>query len=128
MKIVVNAVRLMGELDFLASLTDCVAEVDRSLPEPQRAVTRVVFTPRDLQARAWFKQQALEAGFAVREDAVGNTFVRWDGSAPELAAIGTGSHTDAIPYAGMYDGTVGVLGGLEALRSLREAGFVPRRS
>ncbi len=128
MKVSVNTARLMRGLDDLASLTDCVAALDPSLPQPQRAVTRVVFTARDLQARAWFKQQALEAGFAVREDAVGNTFVRWYGSAPELAAIGTGSHTDAIPYAGMYDGTAGVLGGLEALRALKEAGFAPRRS
>ncbi len=55
-------------------------------------------------------------------------FIRWQGSEPKLPAVGTGSHTDAIPYSGMYDGTVGVLGGLEALRSLKEAGFVPRRS
>ena len=61
-------------------------------------------------------------------DAVGNTFLRWEGSEPALPAVATGSHIDAIPYAGMYDGTVGVLGGLEALRALRRSGFQPRRS
>ena len=40
----------------------------------------------------------------------------------------TGSHIDAIPNAGRYDGTVGVLGGLEAIRALQRAGFRPRRS
>ena len=55
-------------------------------------------------------------------------FCAGKGSEPELPAVGTGSHTDAIPHAGMYDGTVGVLGGLEALRALRESGFRPRRS
>jgi ureidoglycolate amidohydrolase len=45
-----------------------------------------------------------------------------------LAPIGTGSHIDAIPNAGSYDGTVGVLGGLEAIRALQRAGFHPRRS
>src|SRR2546427_9906564 len=55
-------------------------------------------------------------------------FARWPGSEPGLAAIGTGSHTDAIPFAGAYDGTVGVLGGLEAIRALQRAGFQPRRS
>jgi N-carbamoyl-L-amino-acid hydrolase len=45
-----------------------------------------------------------------------------------LAPIGTGSHIDAIPNAGSYDGTVGVLGGLEAIRALQRAGFRPRRS
>jgi N-carbamoyl-L-amino-acid hydrolase len=68
------------------------------------------------------------AGLSVREDAVGNTFARWAGESPELGAIGTGSHIDAIPNAGRYDGTVGVLGGLEAIRSLKAAGFRPRRS
>src|SRR5208283_6002575 len=42
--------------------------------------------------------------------------------------IGTGSHIDAIPNAGSYDGTVGVLGGLEAIRVLQQLGFTPRRS
>jgi N-carbamoyl-L-amino-acid hydrolase len=55
-------------------------------------------------------------------------FLRWEGSVPALSAIGTGSHIDAIPHAGMYDGTVGVLGGLEAMRALKESGFTPRRS
>ena len=50
---------------------------------------------------------------------MGNTFARWQGSESELPAVATGSHIDAIPNAGMYDETVGVLGGLEAIRALR---------
>src|SRR6202044_71858 len=53
---------------------------------------------------------------------------RWTGSEPGLAPVATGSHIDAIPNAGAYDGTVGVLGGLEAIRSLQRAGSRPRRS
>jgi N-carbamoyl-L-amino-acid hydrolase len=64
----------------------------------------------------------------VHEDAIGNTFARWKGSEPELAPVGTGSHIDAIPNAGSYDGVVGVLGGLEAIRVLQQLGFKPRRS
>jgi ureidoglycolate amidohydrolase len=64
----------------------------------------------------------------VREDAVGNMFARWMGTRPELAAIGTGSHIDAIPHSGKFDGTVGVLGGLEAIRALQQSGFEPQRS
>ena len=64
----------------------------------------------------------------MREDAVGNTFARWEGSEPDLAPVGTGSHIDAIPNAGLYDGCVGVLGGLEAIRVLQKLGFKPRRS
>lgn len=124
MTLTINPDRLLRELHHLATLTDCPAS-----PEPSTtAVTRIVFTPRDLEARAYIRALAESAGFTVRVDAIGNTFLRWPGSDPTLPAIGTGSHTDAIPHAGMYDGTVGVLGGLEAMRALKESGFLPRRS
>jgi len=128
MPLSINTDRLLRELHHLARITDCPATQDKSLPEPTQAVTRIVFTPRDLEARAWLKSLADEAGFTTRVDAVGNTFIRWAGSQPELGVVGTGSHTDAIPHAGMYDGTVGVLGGLEAMRALKESGFQPKRS
>jgi len=124
----INTDRLLRELHHLASITDCPPINDPALPPPTQAVTRIVFTPRDLEARAWLKSLAVEAGFAIRVDAVGNTFFRFEGSEPDLAPVGTGSHADAIPHAGMYDGTVGVLGGFEAMRALKESGFVPRRS
>lgn len=128
MKLNINADRLLAELHRLARITDCPQHEDKTLLEPTQAVTRIVFTARDLEARAWLKSLAKAAGFSVREDAVGNTFIRWEGSEPGLGVVGTGSHTDAIPHAGMYDGTVGVLGGLEALLSLKESGFEPKRS
>jgi len=128
MNLTINTDRLLSELHHLARLTDCPPTTDASLPEPTQAVTRIVFTPRDIEARAWLTALAEAAGFTVRTDAVGNIFLRWQGTDTSLGAVGTGSHTDAIPHAGMYDGTVGVLGGLEAMRSLKEAGFTPKRS
>jgi len=124
----INTDRLLRELHHLARITDCPPTQDKSLPEPTQAVTRIVFTQRDLEARAWLTALAEAAGFSVRTDAVGNTFLRWQGTDASLGAVGTGSHTDAIPHAGMYDGTVGVMGGLEAMRSLKESGFTPKRS
>ena len=122
MQIEIDEVRLSNELDELARFTS--AE-----PSPEgTAVTRVVFTGDDLKARAWLKARALQEGFDVRVDAVGNTFIRWTGIEPGLPAIGTGSHMDAIPHAGMYDGTVGVLGGLEAMRALKRGGHRFKRS
>ena len=118
MQLEINATRLQQEIDKLASYSD--------VPAP--AVTRVVYTATDLAGRRYVKHLCTEAGLAVREDAAGNTFARWTGSAPELPAVGTGSHIDAIPNAGKYDGTVGVFGGLEAIRALQRAGFRPRRS
>src|SRR5208282_286907 len=82
----------------------------------------------DLRARAWLKARCEEAGLTVRQDPIGNTFVRWTGSDPALSVVGTGSHIDAIPNAGKYDGVVGVLGGLEAIRALQRGGFCPRHA
>jgi ureidoglycolate amidohydrolase len=113
----VDSDRLTRELDELATFSDA---------EPP-AVTRVLYTPADLQARAFLKRLCTDAGLTVREDPIGNLFARWVGSEPSLPAVGTGSHTDAIPHSGRYDGTVGVLGGLEAIRALQASGFRPRR-
>jgi N-carbamoyl-L-amino-acid hydrolase len=122
MKIEIDAARLSAELAELARFTHAEPSPDGT------AVTRVVFTEDDLRARAWLKALATEEGFSIREDAVGNTFIRWHGTEPDLPAVGTGSHIDAIPHAGMYDGTVGVLGGLEAMRALKRSGQRFRRS
>jgi N-carbamoyl-L-amino-acid hydrolase len=114
----VDVERLSGELETLAEFSDA----------PPPAVTRVVYSETDRRAREFVKGLCAEAGLAVREDAVGNTFARWPGTEPQLAAVGTGSHIDAIPHSGRYDGTVGVLGGLEAIRALQRSGRPPRRS
>jgi len=110
--------RLVQELEVLGFISEAPAPV----------VTRVVFTEADLRARDFVKRLCRGAGLIVREDAVGNTFARWPGKDESLAPVGTGSHIDAIPNAGRYDGTVGVLGGLEAIRAVMRTGFRPRRS
>src|SRR5271170_2338655 len=109
---------LMAELAALARISEAEPPV----------VTRIVFSEADLRARTYVKELGLAAELAIREDAVGNTFLRWEGRDPKLPAVATGSHIDAIPTAGAYDGVVGVLGGLEAIRALQSAGFQPRRS
>src|SRR5258707_1922964 len=118
MKLQIDEQRLHSELETLATFSDA---------EPP-AVTRIVFTPEDLNARAWVIAQCEEARLAVRQDAIGNIFARWNGADPEAPAVGTGSHIDAIPNAGKYDGVVGVLGGLEAIRALQRSGFRPKHS
>jgi ureidoglycolate amidohydrolase len=112
-------------IDGLLTRLSALAAISEAEPP---VVTRVVFGEADLRARAYVKELCADAGLGVREDAIGNTFARWEGSEPELAPLGTGSHIDAIPNAGSYDGTVGVLGGLEAIRVLQKLGFTPRRS
>ena len=118
MKLEIDQQRLNSEIDTLAAISDA---------EPP-AVTRIVFTPTDLKARAWMISRCQEAGLTVGQDAIGNIFARWIGTDPAAPAVGTGSHIDAIPNAGKYDGVVGVLGGLEAIRALQRNGFRPRSS
>jgi ureidoglycolate amidohydrolase len=118
MNLLIDGERLTSELEQLAAISEAPAPV----------VTRVVFTPADLRARGFIKQLCAQANLQVREDAVGNTFARWTGLEPALSTVATGSHIDAIPNAGRFDGTVGVLGGLEAIRALARSGFKPRRS
>jgi len=109
----------MAEIATLAHISEAEPPV----------VTRIVFSEADLRGRAYVKDLCLAAGLTLREDAVGNTFLRWTTPAtdPNQAPVATGSHIDAIPNAGAYDGVVGVLGGLEAIRALQRSGFQPRR-
>jgi ureidoglycolate amidohydrolase len=118
MTLQVNSSQLSAELETLAAFSEAAPP----------AVTRIVFSEQDLAARRWLKTLYADAELEVREDAAGNTFARWHGSERDLPAVATGSHIDAIPNAGMYDGTVGVLGGLEAIGALQRNGFKPRRS
>jgi ureidoglycolate amidohydrolase len=118
MDLQIDQQQLQNEIDILASYSS----------EAPPVVTRVVFSPPDQRARAYVNDLFEKAGLQVRSDAVGNTFARWIGSEPKLAPVGTGSHIDAIPNAGKYDGVVGVLGALEAIRALQRAGFQPTRS
>ncbi|WP_254512577.1 M20 family metallo-hydrolase [Anatilimnocola floriformis] len=114
----VSAERVCRQLDELAAFSDA----------PAPAVTRVLFTPTDMQGRAFIKRLMEDAGLSFRVDAAGNLFGRWIGSEPNQPAVATGSHCDAIPHSGRYDGTVGVIGAIEAVVSLKAAGFQPRRS
>ncbi|HWY74847.1 MAG TPA: M20 family metallo-hydrolase [Verrucomicrobiae bacterium] len=114
----IDSDRLQQQLEELARISSAPAPV----------VTRILFSDADRRARQYVKRLCLEAGLEVREDAVGNTFARWRGSNPQLPPVATGSHIDAIPNAGRYDGVVGVLGAIEAMRALRNSGFEPARS
>ena len=114
----IDSARLRAQIDRLASISEAPAPV----------VTRVLFSVADLRARAFVKNICRELDLILREDAIGNIFARWTGSSPKLPPVATGSHIDAIPNAGRYDGVVGVLGALEAFRTLKLCGFQPKRS
>ena len=118
MKLQINSAQLQREIDALALISE----------NPPPVVTRVLFSGADLRARRFVKKLCRDAGLSLREDAVGNIFGRWEGTDKALPAVATGSHIDAIPNAGKYDGVVGVLGAIEAIRALKKSGFQPKRS
>ncbi|MEO7298025.1 MAG: hydantoinase/carbamoylase family amidase, partial [Verrucomicrobiota bacterium] len=117
-KIQIDIAQLQREIDELALISE----------NPPPVVTRILFSEADLRGREFVKNLCRETGLSLREDAVGNIFARWEGTEKILAPVATGSHIDAIPNAGKYDGVVGVLGGLEAIRALQKNKFQPRRS
>jgi ureidoglycolate amidohydrolase len=118
LRISIDGAGLKRRIDELALISEAAPPV----------VTRVLFSEADMRGRDYVRKAAREAGLTLREDPIGNIFARWEGSDPSLPAVGSGSHTDAIPNAGKYDGVVGVLGAFEALAALKRAGFKPRRS
>ena len=115
----VDEQRLVDQLGHLARFSD----------DPNPAVTRILFTENDVLARKYIISLMKDAGLDVHFDAMGSIVGTWmpEGSDPTQAPVMTGSHCDAIPLAGSYDGTVGVLGGIEAVRALKSSGFVPNR-
>ena len=117
-KIEIDGAAVQRQIEELAAISEVPAPV----------VTRVLFSEADLAARRYVRGLCQEAGLQTRTDAAGNEFARWVGADPALPAVASGSHIDAIPNAGRFDGVVGVLGALAAMRDLRRAGFQPRRS
>ena len=90
---------------------------------PKGGICRLTLTDLDRQVRDWFKARCQELGCTVSVDEVGNVFARRPGKNPALAPIAMGSHLDTQPTGGKFDGVLGVLGALEAMRTLVEAGY-----
>src|SRR5580692_7889814 len=90
---------------------------------PKGGICRLTLTDLDRQVRDWFKAQCEALGCAVTVDEVGNMFARRPGKDPNLPPIVMGSHLDTQPTGGKFDGALGVLSALEALRTLHEADY-----
>src|SRR5215470_11038516 len=85
-------------------------------------ICRLTLTDLDRQVRDWFKARAEALGCTVTVDSMGAMFARRPGRA-DVPPIGMGSHLDTQPTGGKFDGVLGVLSALEALRTLVEAGY-----
>lgn len=100
-----------------------LAVLSRITEEPG-AITRRSYTPAMRQANELAAGWMREAGMAVREDPAGNICGRAEGLQPGPAVL-FASHLDTVKNAGAYDGTLGVVAGIEAVQALREAGLTP---
>ena len=111
----INHARLMGTIDALAAIGTI----------PDGGVQRLAFSEEDRQGRSLVTGWMKAAGLSIRADAAGNIIGRRAGSA-DLPAIAIGSHIDTVVDAGQYDGTLGVLGGLECVRTLDDGSTATR--
>jgi beta-ureidopropionase / N-carbamoyl-L-amino-acid hydrolase len=90
---------------------------------PKGGICRLTLTDLDRQVRDWFKVQCEALGCTVAVDEVGTMFAHRPGKNPNLPPIAMGSHLDTQPTGGKFDGVLGVLGALEAMRTLHETGY-----
>jgi N-carbamoyl-L-amino-acid hydrolase len=118
-----NAVAAVSE----ARQWDRLMQMARLGAIPGDGVNRACLTDLDRQARRLLIGWAKALGLGVSVDALGNLFLRHEGTEPGLAPVLTGSHMDTQPAGGRFDGIWGVLAGLEAVQALREAGVATRR-
>ena len=108
--------------DFAAALFEAVHGIGAEAP----GVTRPSYSPAENAAHELFRRTADAIGLEVRSDALGHSYATLPGRDRTLPALLTGSHLDSVPHGGDYDGVAGVVAGLDALRSLRAAGFEPQ--
>jgi N-carbamoyl-L-amino-acid hydrolase len=120
-----------------AMLTEATMRIDRKRLErsmeelgaigatPRGGLTRLALTDEDKRGRDWMVARMREAGLRISIDRMGNVFGERAGTAP-LPPVVMGSHVDSVPTGGKYDGQLGVLCALEAIRSLNDQGTATR--
>ncbi|WP_303964766.1 Zn-dependent hydrolase [Sporosarcina ureae] len=92
---------------------------------PGQGVTRLTYSKEDLQARNYIKEKMIEYGLAVSEDGFGNIFGKLEGTLSDAPSVIVGSHFDSVPNGGAYDGTAGVVVGLEVAALFQELQLKP---
>lgn len=112
---VVSGKRISADLKELA-------EIGRS---DDGGVYRMAFSEADMEGKDWLEAKMQEAGLETSRDGACNVIGRLRGRDPDAPALLIGSHIDTVPCAGILDGTLGVLTGLECLRVLKQREQVP---
>ncbi len=116
----VDTNRLIDRFQFINSLSDCNGS-------PQ-TVSLSGDSDAGMRVRQYLIQLCEETGLSVQTDLVGNTIATWHGTEQTLPVVGTGSHIRTTRHLTMSESNLAVLGGIEAIMLLNDAGFQPRRS
>ena len=104
-------------------LWDELMETAKYGATPKGGIKRLTVSDDDKKVRDWFKAQCEALGCTVQVDEVGNMFATRRGKRQDLTPIAMGSHLDTQPTGGKFDGVLGVLGALEAMRTLVDMGY-----
>ena len=104
-------------------LWDALMEMAKIGPGVAGGNNRQTLTDEDAAGRALFQSWCEAAGCTMGLDEMGNMFARREGTDPDAAPVYMGSHLDTQPTGGKYDGVLGVLGGLEVIRTLNDLGI-----
>ena len=112
----INGERLMDQMFYLGTIGF----------EEGKGMNRMSYSPDFVKGTEYVKCLMKEVGLSVTTDAVGNVFGTMAGTDPTAKIIAFGSHLDSVPGGGIYDGPVGVLSAVEAIRTMRDHGYVPR--
>jgi N-carbamoyl-L-amino-acid hydrolase len=104
-------------------LWDFIMEMAKIGPGVAGGNNRQTLTDEDGEGRHLFRKWCDEAGLVTGVDTMGTMFARREGTDPEALPVYVGSHLDTQPTGGKYDGVLGVLGGLELVRTLNDLGI-----
>ncbi len=104
-------------------LWDSLMEMAKIGPGIAGGNNRQTLTDEDAEGRALFQSWCEAAGMTMGVDTMGNMFATRPGEDPDALPVYMGSHLDTQPTGGKYDGVLGVLGGLEVVRSMNDLGI-----
>ncbi len=107
----INLERLQADIEYLAKIG----------ATEQGGITRLALSNNDLAARAWFANRCQEVGLWTHDDEVGNQSGTLKSTNPNAKSLLIGSHLDTVPNGGRFDGALGILAGLECLRTIKES-------
>ncbi len=116
----------MPELTVNSQRLNATLEALGRIGETPEGMQRIAFSPADVEGRHYVMELMRQAGLSVRIDHAGNIIARRGGREERAPAIAMGSHVDTVPNGGKYDGALGVLGAIEAVRALNDQGTVTR--